>query len=266
MPLSPFQREVARLLAGNRNPDSHFAGGAALNRGDASLRYSEDLDLFHDAAEQVAIAAAEDERCLREAGYWLSWELRREGFFRAVAGRGDDRLRLDWSHDSAWRFFPIVPDEEFGYCLHPADLAVNKVLALAGRTELRDFLDILELDAAFLRLGALIWAACGKDPGYTPDLILQLTNIHSRYTEADLASERLARPVDLKLLKKRWIEARRDAEALARALPPEELGCLYIGGLGEPITPNPSDPTFPTLVRHFPSVRGAWPRFRDVIP
>jgi 5'-nucleotidase len=47
--------------------------------------------------------------------------------------RGDDHLRLDWCYDSAFRFFPVQPDEEFGYCLHRADLATNKVLALAGR-------------------------------------------------------------------------------------------------------------------------------------
>ncbi len=42
MPLTAFQREVARILAANRNPESHVAGGAALNRADDSYRYSDD--------------------------------------------------------------------------------------------------------------------------------------------------------------------------------------------------------------------------------
>ena len=50
MPLTAFQREVALLLAGQRNPESYIAGGAAINRSDSSLRYSDDLDLFHDTA------------------------------------------------------------------------------------------------------------------------------------------------------------------------------------------------------------------------
>ncbi len=48
---------------------------------------------------------------------------------------------------------PLKADEDFGYCLHPADLATNKVLALVGRSEIRDFLDILQLDREYLSLG-----------------------------------------------------------------------------------------------------------------
>ena len=43
MPLTEFQRGVARLIAVNRSPESHMAGGAVLNRGaedSASLRIS----------------------------------------------------------------------------------------------------------------------------------------------------------------------------------------------------------------------------------
>jgi hypothetical protein len=176
---------VARVLAANRNPESHVAGGAVINRGAAGLRFSDDLDIFHDVAASVAASAEADEQSLRAAGYAVSWILRGEGIVRAEATRGSDRVRLDWTTDSAFRFFPAVPDEEFGYRLHDADLATNKVLALAGRSEVRDFLDILLIDQTYLSLGAVIWAACGKDPGFTPALILDETNRHSRYQESD---------------------------------------------------------------------------------
>lgn len=260
MPLTAFQREVARILAANRNPDSHVAGGALVNRAGDSLRYSDDLDIFHDVAESVATCAEADERGLRAAGYSVEWVLRQTGFHRAVVSRGENGVRLDWAHDSAFRFFPAVPDEEFGYCLHPADLAVNKVLALAGRTEIRDFLDVLALDADFLSLGAAMWAACGKDPGYTPALLLDLTNRHSRFQESDLRAERLARPVDFRELKSRWLAARERAERLFAALPEEELGCLYLDADDKPVTPDPGLPCFSKLRRHFGSVRGAWPK------
>lgn len=142
MPRTAFQRDVAHLLAAHRNPDSHLAGGAVINRADASIRYSNDFDIFHDVAESVAASAEADAHALRAAGHAVAWTLRQEGFFRAEVSRGEDRRRLDWSHDSAFRFFPVEPDDLFGYCLHRADLAVNKVLALAGRTEFRDFLDM----------------------------------------------------------------------------------------------------------------------------
>ncbi len=260
MPLTPYQREVARVLAANRSPESHIAGGAVINRGDAGLRFSDDLDIFHDAAESVAASAEVDEKALGAAGYAVEWTLRGAGIIKAVVTRGEGRVRLDWTTDSAFRFFPAVRDDDFGYRLHDADLATNKVLALAGRSEVRDYLDILQIDQRFLSLGAVIWAACGKDAGFTPALILDQTNRHSRYQESDLKGENLARPVDLRQLKQRWLEARDRAERLFEHLPAEELGCLYLDADLNPVTPDPASANFARLIRHQGSVRGAWPK------
>ena len=260
MPLTPFQREAVRLLAANRNPESHLAGGAVLNRGEEGLRYSDDLDIFHDVAASVAASAETDAKTLQDAGYFVEWTLRGEGIAKAVVSRGQNQLRLDWTTDSAFRFFPVQPDEEFGYCLHRADLATNKVLALAGRIEIRDFLDILLLDQSYLSLGAIVWAACGKDQGYTPPLLLDQTNRHCRFQENDLRGEHLARPVDLRELKVQWLAARERAEQLFERLPAEELGCLYLDPDNNPVTPEPDRPAFAGWKRHFGSVRGAWPK------
>jgi len=261
MPLTDFQRAVARILAAHRNPESHLAGGAVINRADDSFRYSLDLDIFHDAAQIVAACADADANALSAAGYSVEWTLRQEGFFRAEVCRGEDRVRLDWANDSAFRFFPVETDEDFGYCLHQADLAINKVLALVGRTEFRDFLDTLYLDSTYLSLGAIVWAACGKDPGFTPSLVLDLANRHARFQESDLKGEMLARPLDLRELKKQWLETRERAERLCLGLPEDELGCLYLDSDNKPVTPNPDDATFTNLKRHRGSIRGAWPKF-----
>ena len=260
MPLTAFQSGVLRILASHRNPNSHVAGGAVINRAEASFRYSEDLDIFHDAAESVALCAEADAKALLAAGYSVEWKFRRESSFRAEASRGEERGRLDWSYDSAFRFFPAEPDDVFGYCLHNADLATNKVLALGGRTEFRDFLDILYLDNSYLSLGAIVWAACGKDPGYTPSLLLDMANRHIRFQESDLKGEHLARPLDLRELKKQWLQARERAEALFLALPEDELGCLYLDSGNQPVTPDPTNTTFSTLKRQRGCVGGAWPR------
>jgi hypothetical protein len=45
--------------------------------------------------------------------------------------------------DSDFRFFPTMRDDVFGYVLHPVDLAMNKVMAAAGRRELGDLVDVL---------------------------------------------------------------------------------------------------------------------------
>ncbi|AGA28612.1 hypothetical protein [Singulisphaera acidiphila] len=260
MPLTPFQKGVARILATNRNPESHVAGGAVINRGETGLRFSDDIDIFHDIAASVASSAKADEKSLQLAGYLVKWNRRTEGFFSAEVRCGEDRVRLDWTSDSAFRFFPVQADEDFGYCLHRADLATNKVLALAGRSEVRDFLDILQLDQDYLSTGAIIWAACGKDQGFTPDLLLGQANRHTRYNAGDLENESLARPVDLKALKRQWLAAKERAETLFALLPEEELGCLYLDWENRPVTPDPNCPDFSALTRHFGSVRGAWPQ------
>jgi hypothetical protein len=260
MPLTPFQREVARLLAAHRNPDSHVAGGVVINRSDASPRYSADLDLFHDAVESVAVCANADAAELIKRGLAVEWQIRQPGFYRAQAFRGADSLKLEWCADSAFRFFPVQPDPDFGYSLHPADLATNKVLALAGRSEFRDLLDILYLHDSYLGLGAICWAACGKDEGFTPLSILDHAKRNTKFQEANLVSERLAHPVTLPMLKERWLAAASAAENLVTRLPAREVGCLYLDKAGSPVTPDPESGAFPTLVRHFGSLRGAWPK------
>ena len=93
---------------------------------------------------------------------------------------------VQWAHDSAYRFFPLVEHADLGLTLHPFDLATSKVLALVGRVEPRDFVDILTCDREVQPLGCLAWAACGKDPGFSPSAILALAARSARYSEAEL--------------------------------------------------------------------------------
>jgi hypothetical protein len=57
--------------------------------------------------------------------------------------------------------------------LHPFDLATSKVLALVGRVEPRDFIDTLTCNESVQPFGYLAWAACAKDPGFSPAAILE---------------------------------------------------------------------------------------------
>jgi len=38
------------------------------------------------------------------------------------------------------------------------------------------------------------------------------------------------------------------------------VGCLYLDRTGQPVCPDPAATEFPKLMRHFGSVKGAWPR------
>ena len=262
MPLTPLQKDVLALLAANRQPESHVAGGIAINRSNASPRYSADVDIFHDSVEGVVSSAGADATALTQQGYAIEWLLRQPSTHRAQIKRGMDELKLEWCHDSAFRFFPVQPDPEFGYCLHPADLAANKALALAGRMEIRDFIDILYLHETYLSLGAICWAACGKDEGFTPWSLLDFAKRHMKFRAEDLAGEHLAAQLNLADLKDAWLQAVVQAEELFARLPIAEIGCLYLTPALLPYTPDPASPEFASAIRHFGSVGGAWPILR----
>lgn len=259
MPISDIQAEVLKLIAANRSPESYLAGATVIHRDADTPRFSQDLDFFHDIADSIAQCAEQDATTLLQAGYEVSWLLRTPTFHRAVATKGKRQLKLEWAQDSAFRFFPVQKDNCFGYCLHDADAAVNKVLALAGRSEIRDFVDVLHLHRTYLSLGAMAWAACGKDPGFTPEFLLDHAARHTAYTQTDLARLSLRQPLDIRDLKQRWFEALDQARTLIASLPPNEIGCLYLGPNQTPVTPDATADSFRTLNRHKGCIRGAWP-------
>jgi hypothetical protein len=138
VPLSKIQIDVLRLLAANRNPESYVGRSTPLNRGDPRL--STDIDVFQDREERVALSAEQDGTLLQEHGYSLGWSRREPAMYSALIERDGAATKLEWVADSDFRFFPSVPEETFGYALHPIDLATNKVSAAYGRREPRDWL------------------------------------------------------------------------------------------------------------------------------
>lgn len=265
VPLTDFQRRLLADLAAAPTEGRYLAGGAALHFAPNSTRYSDDLDFFHDSEAMVAAAFAQDRDTLGRAGYGVDRELTLPGFVRAVVHRGEDATRVDWAHDSAWRFMPLVSDELGGLLLHPVDLAVNKVLALAGRDEPRDFVDILFVHRQVLPLAALCWAGAGKDPGLAPLSLLELLRRRGRYHPEDFARLNLAEPFDLVEAKATWLAALDEAETFVRGRPPEEYGCLYYSTRqGDFVVPR-SDASLADqgIVPHFGAPGGVVPTMTD---
>ncbi len=259
MPLTPFQEKLAHLLAKNRTPDSHLAGGAALHFAPNTTRYSNDLDYFHDSAERVASAWAQDAQTLEDEGLVARVVMQQPGFVRAIVSGPGGSTKVEWAHDSAWRFLPAVPHPTLGFVLHPVDLALNKVLALVGRNEPRDFLDVLEVHRDVLPLGALCWAAAGKDPGFTPLSLLELLRRRGRYRPEDFERLRLTVQVDLPALKLHWLAALAGAESFIQAMPAGDAGCLYWSSAERRfVQPDPDAPSG-EVERHFGRPGGVMP-------
>lgn len=114
MPLGEFEAEVLRLLARNRNPDSYVGGATVLHQTPLSPRASQDVDIFHDEAAAVMAASEVDLTALRAAGYVVEVQRPQAGFVRAFVTRGGHRTKIEWVHDSAFRFFPVEPDADLG--------------------------------------------------------------------------------------------------------------------------------------------------------
>jgi hypothetical protein len=209
------------------------AGGAALSAITASPRVSRDIDLFHDTGEAVAATWEADRRLLMAHGYGIDLRRQLTGFVEAIVSRSDEKVTLQWVRDSAYRFFPLIEHEDFGLTLHPFDLAVNKVLALVGRLEPRDWIDVHYCHRRIQRLGLLAWAGCGKDPGLSPGFILEQAGRSAHYAQAEIDSLEFSGPAPSAAdLSRQWRVILDEAHRIVEALPPERAGTCVLNAAG----------------------------------
>jgi len=267
MALTGFQQTLCRLIAANRleQGEAYVAGGVALNLLTGGSRISRDIDLFHDTLEALDATWQADRKLLQSHGYEVRSIHERPGYVEAVVGKGQDTVLMQWTRDSAFRFFPLVRQEELGLVLHPFDLATNKVLALAGRLEIRDWIDMITCHERIQPLGYLAWAACGKDPDFSPLTILEQAARSGRYTVAELEGLSFeGPPPDLADLLRNWHLMLREAHEVVSVLPAGRVGTCVLqrqGGLyREDLVRLRQDLAADDLVFHAGSIRGAYPQ------
>jgi len=270
MPLTAIQKKILATISVLLHPCSHVAGSLPLHAGEDSIRESRDIDLFHDAIAAMHAACEADLAALTQAGFLVraseNWS---NTFRRAVVGDSGstDSVEIDWAVDSAWRFFPPIPDAVLGWRLHDVDLACNKALALAGRSETRDLVDILVWSQRF-GLPSILWAACGKDPGYNPLSLLEQMRRSARIDPGQLAMLK-ARAIDPQRIKQNWLSAAASAEEamtdLADAQPDLETGVLFLNQSSLVCWPAPDRPfTEQGFLIRRPSLGGCIPIIRPV--
>jgi len=248
--------------------ESCVTDGAALGELLSTPRLSQDVDLFHDTDEALAESWQADRAALASAGFSVQVTRERVALVEAEVGRGSERVRMEWARDSAFRFFPLELHDALGLTLHPFDLATNKVLALVGRLEVRDWVDVIASDARVQPLGFLAWAACAKDPGFSPASILEGASRSSRYSAEEVATLSFASdPPDAAELARTWHRILEEARRVIALLPPAEVGrCvlddslrLFRGSATELIKALPAG----SLRFHRGRIGGALPRFRE---
>ncbi|MEV6633167.1 nucleotidyl transferase AbiEii/AbiGii toxin family protein [Actinoplanes sp. NPDC051470] len=145
--MTDFFTDVARIALGVA--DKHgfvLGGGVAWLVNGLVRRPTEDVDLFTDAEDGVAAAAEEVASALAGAGYAVAREAPDEMFDgmddhlrEFLVADGDRALRLTLCRLDRRRA-PVVMD--IGPVMHLDDLVATKVAALAGRREVRDYIDV----------------------------------------------------------------------------------------------------------------------------
>ena len=161
----------------------------------------------------------------------------------------------------------FMEDEHFGLVLHPFDLATNKVLALTGRLEPRDWVDVLTAHEKMQPFGYLAWAACGKDPGFSTGSLVSEARRTGRYAQAEL--DELAfdgAPPDARALGQRWHHALSEAQAIVDLLPEQRTGTALLDASSHLYRGSPAhlniDLAEKRVLFHPGAIRGIWPAIK----
>jgi hypothetical protein len=182
--LFALQRTVLATLADLDASDSFaLAGGAALIVHGVVNRTTRDLDLFTEESRHVATLHQALTSELVERGLAVTVISATETFVRLeVHDPGsDERIAIDLGVDIRMAT-PVTT--EVGRVLSIDELATDKLLALFGRAELRDFLDVAGLLGRFPK-ERLIDLAVAKDAVFTLDRFAESLAALHRFSDAD---------------------------------------------------------------------------------
>ena len=181
--LTPLQEEVAAVIAALAEAkDFALAGGAALIMREQIERGTRDLDFFGLSAAAVDRLVPVAEQALRRSGFDVERVLSGTGFARLVVQGFGEQTEVDLAADA--RLFPAELGRAGIPLLSSEELAVDKVLAVFGRAEARDFIDLMAMETQF-DLGRLFTLAAEKDPGFDPRVFADVVGRVSRLSRAE---------------------------------------------------------------------------------
>jgi hypothetical protein len=165
--MDPFHERLARIaLDAAGSYGFALAGGYAVQVHGFLKRLSSDVDLFAAAGDELDFTHAVDVviAAYQRAGLRVDTEVRNASFARlSVASGGEGakvEMGVDWRKNEPIRL-------AVGPVLHADDAVANKVCALFGRAEVRDYVDV----DAILASGRyteeeLLNLAADHDPGF----------------------------------------------------------------------------------------------------
>lgn len=187
-----------------------------------------DLRAWHLAADINEVQR--DAAPLMASGYQVDVTERMDRLIEAVVSApGNTPTLLQCVQSGLLNYFAPVADPEFGFRLHYADLAVNKVDAAASRKEVRDFVDLFLINEHIMPLWHAIWAAPGKNEQFSPSRIIEELRRKNSFTQARV-DEEIETMVDIDAadVGSALTAAFAQAELMFRSLPPKLTGNLFL--------------------------------------
>jgi len=165
--LSPTQKEIIEIFA--QLPDVEYfylTGGTALSVFYLFHRLSEDLDFFTPEEHLITYLGDNLKINLEKNNFQVNIIRKFKSFYEIITAKRDESTRIHLALDSPFRFEkPILT--ELGIKVDSfLDIATNKLTALYGRFEVRDYVDIYFLiKEGHYSLENLIQKTKEKDPG-----------------------------------------------------------------------------------------------------
>lgn len=140
--LYPFQDRVLHVLDGLET-GFYLTGGTAASRGYLHHRFSDDLDLFVNDDDRFQLWSQRLIQALvSQETFTVDVLAADERFARLNVARDDLVLKIDMVNDVPARVGTVSHHPQLGRLDSAANILANKITALTGREEPKDFADI----------------------------------------------------------------------------------------------------------------------------
>lgn len=168
--LTPFQKRILTAIGhSDLAPSFYLTGGTALAVYHLQHRYSEDLYFFADAREAMTGVTTIASEIAQELGAQIEFTRTFPTFVETfLTNQAGERVKIDFAFDTPFRLQPTITDPAYGIRLDSlTDMASNKLAALFGRSESKDFVDIYFICQELMPFAALYEQANQKHVGMT---------------------------------------------------------------------------------------------------
>jgi predicted nucleotidyltransferase component of viral defense system len=201
--MSPLQVKVLGILfeSGLGERSYYLTGGTALAEFYLQHRCSDDLDLFTRSRRSIKTDYRDLKRVLEQQGLEFSSVTEDDEFVRlsiSTSVGGGESVKVEFAWDAGSQMSPALTDGRVVVDSFE-DIAVNKVCAIYGRVEVKDFVDLFFiLNESKFPLDHLVGRAKEKEAAFDrEDAVLEFATKLLAVENLQLHQIRMIKPLSL---------------------------------------------------------------------